>query len=74
MDVDKIQMILLSGTNMNTLAEKENFLVLYPDMNRHFKPSDRLDTIPLAAGIGLLIRFKHRGKGHPSPSMTWLTR
>ena len=53
------------GTNMNTLAEKENFLVLYPDMNRHFKPSDMTGYNPFGCWNWFFDNNQHRGKGHP---------
>ena len=54
-----------AGTNMNTLAEKENFLVLYPDMNRHFKPSDMTGYNPFGCWNWFFDNNQHRGKGHP---------
>jgi len=49
----------------NTLAEKENFLVLYPDMNRHFKPSDMTGYNPFGCWNWFFDNNQHRGKGHP---------
>ena len=54
-----------AGTNMNTLAEKEHFLVLYPDMNRHFKPSDMTGYNPFGCWNWFFDNNQHRGKGHP---------
>ena len=53
------------GTNMNILAEEENFLVLYPDMNRHFKPSDMTGYNPFGCWNWFFDNNQHRGKGHP---------
>ena len=54
-----------AGTNMNTLAEQENFLVLYPDMNHHFNPSDPTGYNPFGCWNWFLDKNQHRGKGHP---------
>ncbi len=54
-----------AGTNMNTLAEKEKFLVLYPDMNRFFKPTDLAGYNPFGCWNWFLDKNQHRGKGHP---------
>ena len=54
-----------AGTNMNTLAEKENFLVLYPDMNRLLNPSDMAGYNPFGCWNWFLDKNQHRGKGHP---------
>jgi poly(hydroxyalkanoate) depolymerase family esterase len=53
------------GTNMNSLAEKENFLVLYPDMNHMFNPSDLAGYNPFGCWNWFLDNNQHRGKGHP---------
>ena len=54
-----------AGTNMNTLAEKENFLVLYPDMNHLFNPLDLAGYNPFGCWNWFLDKNQHRGKGHP---------
>ena len=54
-----------AGTNMNTLAEKEKFLVLYPDMNHLFNPSDPAGYNPFGCWNWFLDKNQHRGKGHP---------
>ncbi|WP_338452844.1 PHB depolymerase family esterase [Niallia oryzisoli] len=54
-----------AGTNMNTLAEKENFLVLYPDMNHPLNPSDPAGYNPYGCWNWFLDKNQHRGKGHP---------
>ena len=54
-----------TGTNMNTLAEKENFLVLYPDMNHLLNPTDLAGYNPFGCWNWFLDKNQHRGKGHP---------
>ena len=54
-----------AGTNMNTLAEKENFLVLYPDMNHLFNPSNPAGYNPFGCWNWFLDKNQHRGEGHP---------
>ena len=54
-----------AGTNMNTLAEKEKFLVLYPDMNHPLNPSDPAGYNPFGCWNWFLDKNQHRGKGHP---------
>ena len=54
-----------AGTNMNTLAEKEKFLVLYPDMNHLLNPSDLAGYNPFGCWNWFLDQNQHRGKGHP---------
>jgi poly(hydroxyalkanoate) depolymerase family esterase len=54
-----------AGTNMNTLAEKEKFLVLYPDMNRLLNPSDLAGYNLFGCWNWFLDKNQHRGKGHP---------
>jgi poly(hydroxyalkanoate) depolymerase family esterase len=54
-----------AGTNMNTLAEKEKFLVLYPDMNHLLNPSDLAGYNPFGCWNWFLDKNQHRGKGHP---------
>lgn len=53
------------GTNMNTLAEKEKFLVLYPDMNQFFNPANLAAYNPYGCWNWFLDHNQHRGKGHP---------
>ncbi|MEH7484790.1 PHB depolymerase family esterase [Neobacillus drentensis] len=54
-----------AGTNMNELAEKENFLVLYPDMNHLFNPSNPAAYNPFGCWNWFLDKNQHRGEGHP---------
>jgi poly(hydroxyalkanoate) depolymerase family esterase len=54
-----------AGTNINTLAEKEKFLVLYPDMNHLLNPSDLAGYNPFGCWNWFLDKNQHRGKGHP---------
>ncbi len=54
-----------AGTNMNTLAEKEKFLVLYPDMNQFFNPTNITAYNPYGCWNWFLEQNQHRGKGHP---------
>ncbi|MCQ6275444.1 PHB depolymerase family esterase [Bacillus sp. V3B] len=54
-----------AGTNMNTLAEKEKFLVLYPDMNHLLNPSDLAGYNPFGCWNWFLDKNQRRGKGHP---------
>lgn len=54
-----------TGTRMNTLAEKENFLVLYPDMNHPFNPLDPAGYNPFGCWNWFLDKNQHRGEGHP---------
>lgn len=54
-----------AGTNMNALAEKEKFLVLYPDMNHPFNPLDPSGYNPLGCWNWFLDKNQHRGDGHP---------
>lgn len=54
-----------AGTKMNELAEKENFLVLYPDMNHLFNPSNPDSYNPFGCWNWFLDKNQHRGKGHP---------
>lgn len=54
-----------AGTNMNTVAEKEHFLVLYPDMNHPFNPLDPTGYNPLGCWNWFLDKNQHRGEGHP---------
>ncbi|WP_087974093.1 extracellular catalytic domain type 1 short-chain-length polyhydroxyalkanoate depolymerase [Oceanobacillus rekensis] len=54
-----------ADTNMNTLAEKEKFLVLYPDMNNPFNPSDPAGYNYFGCWNWFLDKNQHRGKGHP---------
>lgn len=54
-----------TGTNMNTLAEKEKFLVLYPDMNHAFNPLDPSGYNPFGCWNWFLDKNQHRGEGHP---------
>ncbi|MDR7079779.1 poly(hydroxyalkanoate) depolymerase family esterase [Neobacillus niacini] len=54
-----------AGTNMNTLAEKEKFLVLYPDMNHLLNPLDPAGYNPFGCWNWFLDKNQHRGKGHP---------
>lgn len=54
-----------AGTKMNALAEKENFLVLYPDMNHLFNPSNPDSYNPFGCWNWFLDKNQHRGKGHP---------
>ena len=54
-----------AGTNMNKLAEKEKFLVLYPDMNHLLNPSDLAGYNPFGCWNWFLDQNQHRGKGHP---------
>ncbi|MED4352845.1 PHB depolymerase family esterase [Schinkia azotoformans] len=54
-----------AGTNMNTLAEKENFLVLYPDMNHPFNPLDPSGYNPFGCWNWFVDKNQHRGEGHP---------
>jgi poly(hydroxyalkanoate) depolymerase family esterase len=54
-----------AGTNMNTLAEKEKFLVLYPDMNHLLNPLDLAGYNPFGCWNWFLDKNQHRGKGHP---------
>ena len=54
-----------AGTNMNELAEKEKFLVLYPDMNHPFNPLDPSGYNPLGCWNWFLDKNQHRGEGHP---------
>ncbi|MCQ6279563.1 PHB depolymerase family esterase [Bacillus sp. EB600] len=54
-----------AGTNMNTLAEQENFLVLYPNMNNLFNPSNPAGYNPFGCWNWFLDKNQHRGKGHP---------
>ena len=54
-----------AGTNMNTLAEKKNFLVLYPDMNHPLNPLDPAGYNPFGCWNWFLDKNQHRGEGHP---------
>lgn len=54
-----------AGTKMNVLAEHENFIVLYPDMNHLFNPADPAGYNPLGCWNWFLDQNQHRGKGHP---------
>lgn len=54
-----------AGTNMNGLAEKENFLVLYPDMNHLFNPWNPSGYNPFGCWNWFLDKNQHRGEGHP---------
>jgi len=54
-----------TGTDMNTLAEKENFLVLYPDMNHPLNPREPAAYNPLGCWNWFLDKNQHRGEGHP---------
>lgn len=54
-----------AGTEMNILADRENFLVLYPNMNHLFNPSDPAGYNPLGCWNWFLDKNQHRGKGHP---------
>ncbi|WP_458413742.1 alpha/beta hydrolase family esterase [Schinkia sp. CFF1] len=54
-----------AGTNINILAEKEKFLVLYPDMNHPFNPSDPSGYNPFGCWNWFLDKNQHRGEGHP---------
>jgi poly(hydroxyalkanoate) depolymerase family esterase len=54
-----------TGTNMNLLADQENFLVLYPNMNHLFNPSDPTGYNPLGCWNWFLDKNQHRGMGHP---------
>lgn len=54
-----------AGTDMNTLAEKEKFLVLYPDMNHPLNPLDLTGYNPIGCWNWFLDDNQHRGKGHP---------
>lgn len=54
-----------AGTNMNILAEKENFLVLYPDMNHPLNLSDPAAYNPFGCWNWFFDKNQHRGKGHP---------
>ena len=51
-----------AGTNMNTLAEKEKFLVLYPDMNHLLNPTDLAGYNPFGCWNWFLDKNQHRGK------------
>jgi len=53
------------GTKMNALAEQENFLVLYPNMNHRFNPSDPAGYNPFGCWNWFLDKNQHRGQGHP---------
>ncbi|WP_428912396.1 extracellular catalytic domain type 1 short-chain-length polyhydroxyalkanoate depolymerase [Niallia sp. Krafla_26] len=53
------------GTNMNTLAEKEKFFVLYPDMNKFFNPTNLAGYNPYGCWNWFLDQNQHRGNGHP---------
>jgi poly(hydroxyalkanoate) depolymerase family esterase len=53
------------GTKMNALAEQENFLVLYPNMNHLFNPSDPSGYNPFGCWNWFLDKNQHRGQGHP---------
>jgi poly(hydroxyalkanoate) depolymerase family esterase len=53
------------GTKMNALAEQENFLVLYPNMNHMFNPSDPAGYNPFGCWNWFLDKNQHRGQGHP---------
>jgi poly(hydroxyalkanoate) depolymerase family esterase len=53
------------GTKMNELAEQENFLVLYPNMNHLFNPSDPAGYNPFGCWNWFLDKNQHRGQGHP---------
>jgi poly(hydroxyalkanoate) depolymerase family esterase len=54
-----------AGTKMNELAEKENFLALYPNMNHLFNPSDPAGYNPFGCWNWFLDKNQHRGQGHP---------
>jgi poly(hydroxyalkanoate) depolymerase family esterase len=54
-----------AGTKMNELADKENFLVLYPNMNHLFNPSDPAGYNPFGCWNWFLDKNQHRGQGHP---------
>ncbi|WP_338473013.1 PHB depolymerase family esterase [Niallia sp. XMNu-256] len=54
-----------AGTNMNVLAEKENFLVLYPDMNRSINPTNLSGYNPYGCWNWFYDQNQHRGQGHP---------
>ena len=54
-----------AGTNMNLLAEKEKFFVLYPDMNHPLNPSDIASYNRFGCWNWFLDKNQHRGEGHP---------
>ncbi|WP_071392901.1 extracellular catalytic domain type 1 short-chain-length polyhydroxyalkanoate depolymerase [Bacillus tuaregi] len=54
-----------AGTRMNELAEKEAFLVLYPDMNHHLDPREPSAYNPFGCWNWFLDKNQHRGEGHP---------
>ncbi|WP_191090499.1 extracellular catalytic domain type 1 short-chain-length polyhydroxyalkanoate depolymerase [Niallia endozanthoxylica] len=54
-----------AGTNMNEQAEKENFLVLYPDMNHPLHPRDPAGYNPFGCWNWFLDKNQHRDEGHP---------
>lgn len=54
-----------AGTNMNNLAEKEGFFVLYPDMNHPLNFADPAAFNPFGCWNWFLDRNQHRGEGHP---------
>ncbi len=54
-----------AGTNMNEQAEKEKFLVLYPDMNHPLHPRDPAGYNPFGCWNWFLDKNQHRDEGHP---------
>ncbi|WCK55287.1 PHB depolymerase family esterase [Aneurinibacillus sp. Ricciae_BoGa-3] len=53
------------GTKMNEVAERENFLVLYPAMNHLFDPFNPADSNPDGCWNWFLDYNQHRRQGHP---------
>ncbi len=54
-----------AGTNMNALAEKEGFFVLYPDMNHPLNFADPAAFNAFGCWNWFLDKNQHRGEGHP---------
>lgn len=54
-----------AGTNMNNLAEKEGFFVLYPDMNHPLNFADPTAFNAFGCWNWFLDKNQHRGEGHP---------